>query len=154
MRSSVVWVPYKKHFMEVRRGLQTHFTAEERRYWLSLEDWVAARAQAAPPVVETTPASSATPPVVAFDDKTIRADFTDMQAWIDKQTADTHIFAAGIAQMTTWLLETTAEGTAARDWLMKTPTWRYSVRAIVQAYGWRSTHVEAKAAVDAFLAKF
>ena len=37
-RSSVVWVPSKKHYMEVRRGSQTTFS--ERLYWLSLKEWL------------------------------------------------------------------------------------------------------------------
>lgn len=37
--SSVVWVPSKKHFMEVRRGAKTTFTDAERQTWTSLTDW-------------------------------------------------------------------------------------------------------------------
>lgn len=48
-RSSVVWVQSKGHYMEVRRGEQTKFTAAERRYWLSVEEWVASLAP--PPAV-------------------------------------------------------------------------------------------------------
>lgn len=48
-RSSAVWVQSKGHYMEVRRGDQTKFSAAERRYWLSVEEWVASLAP--PPAV-------------------------------------------------------------------------------------------------------
>lgn len=166
-RSSVVWVPSKKHYMEVRRGNQTKFAEGDRRYWMTVGEWVAAiqvkeeTVTAAAPAVQVKEeeAVAVVPVVVAeavasdpFDPEAFRKEYTGLKEWIKKQT-DPHTYSAGIVQTTTWLLEATASADA-QAWLKKNPAWRYSVRAIIQAYGWKAAHKEATEAVAAFLEKF
>lgn len=166
--SSVVWVESAGHYMEIRRGLQTMFTASERRYWLSVEEWLQhcqpkiKEAEVAGAPVVVVPA--AVPVVVAafdleafdldaFDPEAFMQAFAGLKEWVQKQT-DPHVYTAGVIQTTIWLLEATVHADASA-WLKKNPAWRYSVRAIFQAYGWNANvRKEGVEAVTAFLEKF
>lgn len=160
--SSVVWVESKQHYMEVRRGSQAKFAATDRRYWLSLEEWLAFLGAAGPvfpvavPVVVASEIPVAVPVVVAtaaFDPEAFMQAFAGLKEWIQKQT-EPHVYTAGVIQATIWLLEATVPADASA-WLKKNPAWRYSVRAIFQAYGWNANmRKEGVDAVAAFLEKF
>jgi len=158
-RSSVVWVPSSRDFLEVRRGDQTKFAATERRHWLTVEEWLQhcqpkAEVPAAAPVVVVSEVPAAVPVIVdAFDPEAFMQAFAGLKEWIQKQT-DPHVYTAGVIQATTWLLEATVPADAS-VWLKKNPAWRYSVRAIFQAYGWNANmRKEGVDAVTAFLEKF
>jgi hypothetical protein len=169
-RSSVVWVPSKKHYMEIRRGSQTKFAATERRYWLSVEEWLdsltpapltKAEVPAAVPVMVVSEVPAAAPVVAAFNPEKFKKDFDGLIAWARDKSAQTK--AAAIVQICHWLLEMKARpGSTYRAdgrsdlamWLEETPVWRVSIRAIVQAREWEWTTPASAAAVAAFLEKF
>ena len=156
-RSSVVWVPSKKHYMEIRRGPQTKFAATERRHWLSVEEWLQhcqpkAEVPAAAPVVVVSEVPAADPVVVAaFNPEKFKKDFDGLIAWARDKSAQTK--AAAIVQICHWLLEMKARSAVAM-WLEETPVWHISIRAIVQAREWEWTTPASAAAVAAFLEKF
>jgi len=165
--SSVVWVDSKQHYMEVRRGSQTTFAATGRRHWLSVDEWLQhcqPKAEvpaeipvvevAAAPVVVVSEVPAETPVIVAaFDAETFKMEFAGLKEWIQKQT-DPHVYIASVIQTTIWLLEATVSADASA-WLKKNPAWRYSVRAIFQAYGWNANmRKEGVDAVAVFLEKF
>jgi hypothetical protein len=126
--SSVVWVESKQHYMEVRRGSQTKFTATGRRYWLSLEEWLAFLGAAGPvipvavpvvvaseipvavPVNEEVPVAIPVPVAVAvpvvnppFNPEKFQKDFDGLIAWARGKCAQTK--PAAIVQICAWLLE-------------------------------------------------
>jgi len=165
--SSVVWVQSKGHYMEIRRGSQTKFTAAERRYWLSVEEWVASltpppavtikvdevEAPVPVPVVEAVvlaaPAPAPAPAVKAFNVEKFRETWAQLRDLTRKETGalrSTHVI-----QLCQFLLDSRP---AAAEWLAENPVWRYTVRAIVQELGWSAGNQEAHNAVAAFLEKF
>ncbi len=174
-RSSVVWVGSAGHYMEVRRGDQTKFAAGERRTWATVEEWVDSLAPppavpvkeepmsatpvlvvtevAAPPAAKEETmemeAPAPVPVVPVFDAEKFKTGFDGLHGWVKKQEG--MLRSAGIIQLTEYL---SRKRKAARAWLSKNPTWRYSARAIMQEYGWTAGHKEAKEAVTAFLEKF
>jgi hypothetical protein len=161
-RSSVVWVQSKGHYMEVRRGEQTKFSAAERRYWLSVEEWVASltpppavtikvdEVEAPVPVVEAVVLAAPAPAVVtAFNVEKFRETWAQLRDLTRKETGalrSTHVI-----QLCQFLLDTRP---AAAEWLAENPVWRYTVRAIVQELGWSAGNQGAHNAVAAFLEKF
>lgn len=156
--SSVVWVPSKNHYMEVRRGEKTVFTAAERQTWASLTDWCvgACGGRMSVPEVKKEAAVAEVPavaPVVeaTFNPEKFKKDFDGLIAWARDKSAQTK--AAAIVQICHWLLEMKARSAVAM-WLEETPVWHVSIRAIVQAREWEWTTPASAAAVAAFLEKF
>ena len=153
-RSSVVWVPSKKHYMEIRRGPQTKFAATERRHWLSVEEWLQhcqpkAEVPAAAPVVVVSEVPAAVPVVVAaFNSKKFQDDFDAIMGWIRKNATGREK-VTGTIQLCTWLLKMKALPAVAL-WLEETPLWYITMRAVVQAL----EQPESKAAIAEFLEKF
>jgi len=148
-RSSVVWVPSKKHFMEIRRGPKTKIAPAERRYWLSVEEWVASLTS--PPAVAVAAAAAAA--VVeakpAFDAEIFKANWDYLLSWVIKQSGTLH--SAGVIQLTEYLLR---PGAAATSWLAENQCWCFCVRAQLQALSWSTEYKEAQEAAAAFLEKF
>jgi hypothetical protein len=167
--SAVVWVQSKGHYMEIRRGSQTKFTAAERRYWLSVEEWVASltpppavtikvdevEAPVPVPVVEAVVLAAPAPAAVtveakpAFDAAKYKDSWGQLCYMAKKETGT--LRSAYIIQLCQFLLDTRP---AAADWLAENPIWRYSARAIVQDFSLNPGHKVAHDAVDRFLEKF
>jgi hypothetical protein len=164
--SSVVWVESKQHYMEVRRGSQTKFS--DRRYWLSLEEWLDYLTPAAAvPVAEEIPVAVPVPVAVAvaipvavpvaevlpFNPEKFQKDFDGLIAWARDKCILKETKSAAIIQICHWLLEMKARPVVAA-WLEETPMWRVSIRTIVQAREWEWTTPASATAVAAFLATF
>ena len=179
--SAVVWVQSKGHYMEIRRGSQTKFTAAERRYWLSVEEWIASlapqpavsvkeeavvlaapaavkvEAEAPPPVlvVEAVVLAAPAPAAVTVEAKPAfdAAKYKDSwgQLCYMAKKETGTLRSAYIIQLCQFLLDTRP---AAADWLAENPIWRYSARAIVQDFSLNPGHKVAHDAVDRFLEKF
>jgi len=161
-RSSVVWVPSKKHYMEIRRGSQTKFAATERRHWLTVEEWLqhcqpkikgaeVAAAVVVPAVVPVTEA--------AFNPEKVKKDFDAIMGWIRKNATEREK-VTGTIQLCTWLLKMKALSAASTSradgrsdltaWLEETPVWYISIRAVIQAL----EQPDSKAVIAEFLEKF
>lgn len=107
------------------------------------------------PVVEIAAVKEETPvavPVEPFDAEKLMEDFNVMSDWFHVQKG-LHL-VAGIVQVCKWLRRTATKGSPARAWIKENPTWRYSARALIQAYGLKANHPLSTKAVNEFLEKF
>lgn len=157
--SSVAWVPSKQHFMELRRGDQTKFAKGERRYWLTIRDWVVGgcgvkvvdeevpEIPAAVPIVE---AVANVPEIPAFDVMKFKMGFYAIMEWI-RRAVVVEEKATGVIQICDWLLKMKRRPVFV-TWLEETPLWYVTMRAAIQAL--ESPTPASTAAVTAFLEKF